>query len=292
LSPTMVTRPEAQLWVVSTAGTVRSTYFRGKVERGRAGPRGSVAYFEWSAPEGADPADPATWRACMPALGHTVTEASIAAEFERLELADFCRAYLNWWPGTIPNDWQVIAEADWRALADPDSQADDPVAFAADVTPERSHAAIGVAGRRPDGLGHVEVVDHRPGTGWVVGRLVELADRWAPCAVVVDDTGPAGSLVAPLTGAGLEVIRPTTRARAAADGGFYDAVAEGALRYVPRPALDVAVAGARQRPLGDAWTWARKGLSTDLTPLVAVSLARWGHATRAHTFEREPAVYF
>jgi hypothetical protein len=98
----------------------------------------------------------------MPALGRTITEATIPAEFERLDLADFCRAYLNWWPSEIPADWLVISEADWRALADPDSAAVDPVAFAADVTPDRSHAAIGVAGIRPDGLEHVEVVDHRP----------------------------------------------------------------------------------------------------------------------------------
>jgi hypothetical protein len=227
----------------------------------------------------------------MPALGHTVTEARIAAEFERLGLADFCRAYLNWWPGEIPADWLVISEADWLALADADSQLVDPVAFAADVTPERSHASIAVAGLRADGLGHVEVVDHRPGTGWVVPRLVDLVERWRPCAVVVDDVGPAGSLIAPLEAADIEVIRPGARQRAAADGGFYDAVAEASLRYVPRPALDAAVAGAATRPLGDAWAWARKGLSTDITPLVAVSLARWGHATRAHLHDREPAIY-
>jgi len=52
----------------------------------------------------------------MPALGHTVTEARIRHEFERLELADFCRAYLNWWPSEIPADWLVITEADWRIL--------------------------------------------------------------------------------------------------------------------------------------------------------------------------------
>jgi hypothetical protein len=92
--------------------------------------------------------------------------------------------------------------------------------------------------------------------------------------VVVDDTGPAGSLIAPLEAAGLEVLKPTTRARAAADSGLYDAVTEQRLRYVPRPALDAAVAGAATRPLGDSWAWARKGLSTDICPLVAVSLAR------------------
>jgi len=288
LSPTMVTRPQPQLWVVSTAGTHKSAYLRAKVDAGRArvgaGHRSTVAYFEWSAPEGSDPGDPSTWWATMPALGHTVTEPTVAAEFERLDLADFCRAYLNWWPGEIPADWQVIAEADWVALAD-------PVAFAADVTPDRSAAAIAVAGVRPDGLGHVEVVDHRPGTGWVVGRLVELAGKWSPCAIVVDDTGPAGSLIAPLEAADLEVVKPSTRARAAADSGFYDAVVERSLRYVPRPGLDAAVAGAAKRPLGDSWAWARRGLSVDISPLVAVSLARWGHATRAHLHNREPSIY-
>ena len=48
------------------------------------------------------------------------------------------------------------------------------------------------------------------------------------------------------------------------------------------PALDAAVAGAAKRSLGDSWAWARRGLSVDISPLVAVSLARWGHATRAH----------
>jgi hypothetical protein len=110
--------------------------------------------------------------------------------------------------------------------------------------------------------------------------------------VVVDDTGPAGSLIAPLEAAGLEVLKPTTRARAAADSGLYDAVAEQRLRYVPRPALDAAVAGAATRPLGDSWAWARKGLSTDICPLVAVSLARWGHATRAHKHNPGLSVYF
>jgi hypothetical protein len=110
---------------------------------------------------------------------------------------------------------------------------------------------------------------------------------------VVDDTGPAGSLVAPLEAAELEVVKPSTWARAAADSGLYDAVMDSrSLRYRPHPALDAAVAGAAKRPLGDSWAWARRGLSVDITPLVAVSLARWGHATRAHKYDREPSVYF
>jgi hypothetical protein len=298
ISPTMVTRLEPQLWVVSTAGTRRSAYLRGKVDRGRARTSGhevrrsSVAYFEWSAAEGSDPADPATWWGCMPALGRTITEQTIAAEFERLELADFCRAYLNWWPSDVPDDWQVIAREVWTALADAGSRALDPVAFAADVTPERSHAAIGVAGRRADGKLHGEVIDHHPGTGWVVPRLVELCERWNPCAVVIDTTGPAGSLVAPLEAAGIEVVKTSAAGMAQACGQVYDAAEQDGLRVVPRAALDAAVAGARQRPLGDgAWAWARKGLSVDICPLVAVTLAAWGHASRAHLHQQGPSIY-
>jgi hypothetical protein len=296
LSPTMITRPQPQLWVVSTAGTLRSAYLWGKVERGRArvlsrNGTGAVAYFEWSAQEGADPASPATWRSCMPALSRTVPIAAIRAEFERLDLADFCRSYLNLWPGAIPSDWLVITEAAWRALADPHSEAVDPVAFAADVTPERSHAAIAVAGQRLDALGHGEVIDHRSGTGWVVPRLLELHQRWDPCAVVIDPTGPAGSLIAPLEAAGIEVVQPGAREAAHAAGGLFDAVTEATMRYRPRPALDAAVAGARQRPLGDGWAWGRRNTSTDVCPLVALTLARWGHATRAHLPRRGVSAY-
>jgi hypothetical protein len=56
--------------------------------------------------------------------------------------------------------------------------------------------------------------------------------------------------------------------------------------------LTAAIAGAAKRPLSDSWAWARRGLSVDICPLVAVSLARWGYATRAHLHNRELSVYF
>jgi hypothetical protein len=39
--------------------------------------------------------------------------------------------------------------------------------------------------------------------------------------------------------------------------------------------LDDAVAGARKRSSGDAWAWARRDQSVDVSPLVAVTLAVW-----------------
>jgi phage terminase large subunit-like protein len=125
--PAMITRPSPQLLVCSTAGTLKSVYLRGKVDAGRIrtdlGTAESVAYFEWSAPDESDPADPETWRACMPALGIVradgtgITEATIRAEFESMELPDFRRAYLNQWLDNFPEEWQTISPDAWDACA-------------------------------------------------------------------------------------------------------------------------------------------------------------------------------
>jgi phage terminase large subunit-like protein len=67
LKPAMLTRPAAQLFILSTAGTELSTYFRAKVDEGRTrcemGVMGTSAYTGYSAPDDADPGDPATWAA-------------------------------------------------------------------------------------------------------------------------------------------------------------------------------------------------------------------------------------
>ncbi len=278
--PTMITRPEPQLWIVSTAGTVESLYMRGKVDAGRtraqAGLTGGVAYFEWSADADADPGDPETWRACMPALGETVEEAAIQAELEAMPPAEFARAYLNQWPGERPGDWLVIGRGDWEALEDAGSEPRDPVVFAVEVNPERTAAAIAVAARRADELVHVEVVDHREGVDWVVPRMVALRARWRPAATVVDPASPAGSLIAALGDARVEVRTPTGREVAHGCGVLYDTVAARGLRHLGQQSLAVALGNAKQRQVQDAWVWDRRRAGVDLSPLGAATLAVWG----------------
>lgn len=121
VKPAMMTREAAQLWVVSTAGNEQSSYFRGKVEDGRAmaelGITDTAAYIGYSAPDDADPADPATWRRCMPALGRTVTEETVHADFQTMALPEFRRAYLCQWPEVAKPGWGVIGEDTWGAAA-------------------------------------------------------------------------------------------------------------------------------------------------------------------------------
>lgn len=296
-SPAMITRPQPQQWVVSTAGTAaRSHFLNAKRERGReiveSGRASTLAFFDWTVGEGYDRTDPATWWSCMPALGHTVTEAAVASELEKMDPAEFDRAYLNITRQTdVVDDPNVPAEQ-WPGLVDVHSRLGSDLAFAIDVTPDRRFAALAVYGPRPDGRGHVELVDHRPGTDWIVARAAELRDRWNPVAVGLDVAGPAGSLLVELEKAGIrrpadatapqrgDLAVPSAREVAAACGAFADAVRQARLVHLDQAPLAAAMAGARTRPLGDAWAWARKYSSADISPLVAATVARWAYLSR------------
>jgi phage terminase large subunit-like protein len=283
MKPAMITRPQPQLWIVSTAGTMTaSPYLLGKVQGGReiaeAALTHSVAYFEWSADEDLDPADPATWWSCMPALGHTVTEEAVASDFASMERHEFERAYLNRWTTALSDP--VIALEDWIALADQSSVLQDPVTLAVDVSPDRSRASIGAAGKRSDGLWHLEVVEAKQGTSWVVQRLSEIVRSHRVNAVIYDPGSPAGSLSAQMAELSAELVPVSARQLADACGLLYDGVTEQALRHLGTSELVSALDGAAKRPLGDAWAWSRKSSAIDISPLVACTLAYWGARAR------------
>lgn len=288
-TPTLSAQWNYQTWYTSSPPLDAATgepLYRMR-DRALKGEDERLAYFDWGAESGVDLDDPGVWAATNPSLGYRIELETIVDERAAMTDEGFGRERLCIWPKRAGSSWAVIPEADWRALADSGSELADPVAFAIDVTPDRSMTAIAVAGRRADGLGHVEVVDHRRGTGWVVERVLELKKRWKPCAVVIDVTGPAGSLVGDLEAEGVELVKPFSRQAAAACGAFWDAICGKddvtgeplrALRHLDQPMLATALAGAVKRPLADTWAWNRKDTTVDISPLVAVTLAHWGHA--------------
>jgi hypothetical protein len=289
--PAMLTRPWAQLWVVSTAGTDESAFLRERVDDGRArveaDERTGVAYFEWSAPDDADPDDRETWWRAMPALGTLIDEDTVAADHAAMDAGEFARAYLNRWsPGGTP----VFDLAEWVRCLDPSSGSGAAPAFGVDVSPDRSHASIAAAAGRSDGRVHLEVVDRRSGTDWIVGRVAELLERHAPVAIVLDPSGPAGSLVTDLTR--LPRVPPlvlvTARQYAAACGALFDDVSTARIAHRGQPALDDAVVAARRRNVADAWVWARPATGVDPSPLIAATLARWGWSAAPRL---DPTIY-
>jgi hypothetical protein len=313
LMPTLSARPNPQIWYTSSAPDkdiapcVPLSRLR---RRGMSGGAESLTYLEWSADvcdescsagctEHDDPASPESWAKANPALGIRITPTHVSREYESMGKVGFNRERLGVgnYPSETGDQWAVIPEDAWRDLADLSSELAGRAAFAVDASPGATHAAIAVFGVRDDGLGHGEVVDHRSGTGWVVERVAELIERWDPVAFVVDPGGPAGHLIADLEAAGIEVVKTATRDVAAATESLIAAagVAEGdtsTVRFRPHPALDAAVAGVDTRPLGDGRKWNRRSPSVDISPLVAVTLARWGLATFVEEDSVEPWVMF
>lgn len=261
-------------------------------DRGLAGGDENLAYFEWSvegdSPEWVDETatDPEAWATANPGLGIRISLEHIAREQASMDPRTFAveRLGVGDWPTTDPEADQVISAETWNACADKDSEPRDPLVFAFDVAPNRSSAAIAVAGPRVDGKAHIEVVEHGAGTGWVVDRVAELNDKHHPGAIVCDDAGPAASLIPELKKRGINVVTVNAREHAQACGRFFDACEEAGIRHLDTAELRAALRGAATRPLGDAWAWSRKNSSVDITPLVAVTLAM---AHSAPTVDRD-----
>lgn len=282
MKPAMVTRPQPQLWIVSTAGTEDSLYLNEKIDDGRmraaAGQTSSVAFFEWSAPEDAEIGDPDTWYACMPALGLTVPVEAIRSDFESMREPEFRRAYLNQRQDrAAAAPWQIISEAAWTACADKDSVIADTPTIALDVTPSRSMASLCAAGLRDDGVAHVEVIGNRPGTSWVLDWFAAEDRVRKYRSIVIDPVSGANSLVSDLRNMGLQIIEVGTRQMVAGCGKFYDLATQGRLRHIDQVPLNAAIAGSKKRNLGDAWAWHRRDISVDVSPLVAATLALQAH---------------
>lgn len=286
MRPAMATRQNAQLWVDSTAGDAKSVYWWRKILAGReaceSGSHGRVAFFEWSAEDGADPGNPETWRSCSPALGLTISESFIAGEWERAlrkgqEGVDtFRRAYLNQWP-EVPvlteASFQVVAAGAWRACADRRHQPTGSLSYALDADVNASGeewCSIATS----DGA-HVEIVnppDIGPGLDWVVPLCVARRDRFSEIAI--DPNGPAGRLIPSLESAGIAVrkVKPVEFVQAC--GQIVDKVNVGLLRHIDQVVLNRAVAGAARRDVGDgAWKLSRTRSGVDISPFVAAALA-------------------
>ncbi|CAL9302817.1 terminase [Streptomyces sp. SudanB91_2054] len=324
LMPTLAAVEDPQVWYLGSAGigplSVQLARLRARalaaIEAGVPDP--SLAYLEWSinphvrecredCTDHDDPNAPESVARANPALGYRLSLEHTERERRTMGPEIFARERLG--VGDYPSDesdaWAVIGKDAWEALADDRSQPADPVAFAIDVTPERSHATICVAGQSGAAV-HVEVVDNRPGTAWVVQRARELTEKWQPRCWVIDTGGPAGALIKELTDA-LKVkqdddedldedeepellapiVQMKTRDVVQAANQFYDAVAAHRIVHLDQAPLATALAGARKRDLGDAWAWARRGVGVDISPLVAATHARWGLSVEIEEPEEE-----
>ena len=286
--PAMKTITDAQEWITSTAGHEGSVFLNRQVDLGRAAVADAldtgIAYFEWSADPEAPIDNPATWYSCMPALGHTITEAVIRYDLAKLPEGEFRRADLNL--RTISQE-RIIPVEVWRAVCDEHLVLDGSISLGVEASPDRSSASIVAV----DSMRRAEVIDYREGVTWLLERLPELATRYK-AKVAIDAKGPAGSLIPELATAGVRVEQYGNDAVAGATARLYDAIADRQVkvRSIAGDPLDRAVAGARKRISGERWYWSRTSPTVDVSPLVALTLAY--DLSVASARKRSPQVFW
>jgi hypothetical protein len=322
--PALSARPNPQVWYTSSApirdavsDVLRRIRRRGRrtcdhpEHKGKACPEiprdETLCYLEWSAEAGTDTGDPRTGNlgdidalyGANPGLGIRLSMRFIKnVEHKTMDPEDYARERLG-----IADDDEIVSIFDMQVWADlrmiADAMPDGKIVLAIDINPERTWGTIGLAGRI-NGEPFVEIVDHRPGVTWIVDRVVELAFKHRPAAVVVDEASPAGSEIAKLKKRLKSLRRTKIVATSAADmakacAQFFDAVTvskdEDGTIYYPTlrwrcdsPALTLAVQGARKRVLeSTAFGWSRKNSDVNIAPLVVVTLALWAHEIYGNT---------
>ena len=291
LIPTLRAQENTQITYASSAPKHDSAVLQGLIARGRADdPEDMTLFFaEWGNPVGTPLDDVDGWYAATPALGLWVTEERMQAEYRTLVsggndllAAEFAREAVGIGEEPVTSSKTVkLPVAEWAGTVVDVSPEPEPgeISIAYDVSKDGEFSSIAIAGG--DILSpYVEVVEHRPGVGWLPARLVELVSRWDPRAVGCNGAGPAGAQVGPVlaafrdAGVELELRQLTSREYQQACGGFYSDVLENRLQRRAQGPLDLAAGDAAARPLGDAWAWDLRQATVPISPLVSVTIAR------------------
>lgn len=257
-----------------------------------------LSWHEWSCTTDADLDDPASLATANPALGIRLHREVAEAERGTLSDAGYGRERLGMWDEAAGGK-SVIDPQTWRIAADPASMAIERLTLAVDVAPDRSVASVALAGQRADDRWHVELDEHRTGADWVPAWIEQRAAKNTLHSVVLDEMS---GLVEKRTNGRTYVIGTDVEVTLAASAGrdmaiacakFYDAAVDGSLVHTDQPQVNVALSVARKRPIGDGWGWNRKTATSDITPIVAETLALWGaqkldikRPTRKRTSER------
>lgn len=230
IKPTQLTRPGAQIIMLSTMGDARSTWWHSRVDRARAGEDPRTFIVDWGLPEGEDPTDVEAVIDAHPAVGHTIGPDAIWDAWAELKHrpSEFARAYANHRTSTksavFPAD--VVARV---VTEDATMAAHSDIAIGAAVSWDRSRGVIAAAGWSADGIPVVEIIDVRPGSSWMSDRLLEISAVHRPITTLVDARSPASTVAADRRLSEVITI-PDSRTVAAGTADFLDRIPAGTIR--------------------------------------------------------------
>ncbi|WP_320672373.1 hypothetical protein [Patulibacter defluvii] len=287
LMPTLSARPNTQVWYTGSA-VDQQVHEHGKVfarvrDRGLRGDDPGLLFIEFSPPgfDGPDEvtakqaADPELWAYANPGLGIRIKPESIERERRAMASRTFAveRLSIGDWPDPDDDGDDAISKDDWEACEDPKSKLCNPVRIALDVRPNRRHSSLVAAGYNKAGKPHVELIERRPQTSWVVERAGELLKKHRAGKLLIVARSPAASLIPDLEEASVPYEEIDAAEYGDACGRFLDAAQETKVVHTGHGELQAAALGARLRSAGDTPVWSRKSSAVDISPIVAATVA-------------------
>jgi hypothetical protein len=287
LTPTLTTASNPQTIYASSAGMPKSEVLAKIRERGQDETTKSFAYFEWSAPDDADPDDIEALIMANPGLGIRMDLEHVAQERGSMSDEEFKRERLGQW-AKIGGE-NAIPERDWLDLLDPDSAPGTFAAFAVDVPRSGDSANVVAVSAREDGRLHAEVIQRRNGISWVPLYLKQLQQAWGPqgTQVFLDRAGAASALEHDLALERVKYSFLSSQQIARSCAVLFDDVVERRLVHRGQVELDEAVEQATTKPVGDnLWKFVGTSKNADLSPLYGLVLARAGWSLRGEKKDR------
>lgn len=296
ITSTVKAKKTGQVIAMSNAGDEASVVLRTLRDKNREaienGTANRVGHFEYSAPDGCAIDDREGWAQANPSLGwnpaltEDIIEASLEADPEDVfRIEQLCQ----WWTSSKAS---VFPPGVWDERMDVHSQIseDSPLimSVAAWQDPESQrgnggHASIAVAGTRPDGDEHVEVIAARDGLDWAFEKTIELYKGNDADGLVIQSKGsiPSGWIDG-FRQRGVNVIELAGTEIANSHVGFFNAIkaedekSPSRCWHIGQENLTFAAGEAQIKPLGGMWVFDLKNPVADIDPLVSVIQAWWG----------------
>jgi hypothetical protein len=239
-----------------------------------------LAWVECSADDDADIDDVDQWLKANASCPHRTPVVSIQRLRRRLDDSGFRREALGIWDSDEASAFDLAA---WSDLADRGADTPSSAAIVVDMSPDRRHCWIGVAGEiDTDDGSRVLLMATEVKARDAVAQVQKLIDNRIIVEVSIT-SGAARSLEPALVEAAIEYKRLSQTDMAAAYSTMQEAIKDEKIRHLDQEELNTAMAMTRTRFIvsGESEVFDRRKYSVDVSPAVACACALYRYGMSA-----------
>lgn len=258
-----------------------SEMFTAMRQEAESGEATDMVWIEVTADADADIDDIEQWMVANPSCPHRTPVVSIQRLRRRLDDDGFRREALGIWDASEVSSFDLAA---WSDLADRGADTPASAAVVIDMSPDRKHTWIGVAGEIDTDKGaRVLLMATESSATKAVGQVKKMMESRDIVNVAIT-SGAARALEPALVEAAVEYQRLGQAEVAAGYSTLQEAIKNESIIHVDQPELNAAMLMTKTRFVtsGESEIFDRRSYSANLSPAVACACAlyQWGlHAT-------------